>query len=142
MNISDHITLEQAVHSDTATRLKIDNSTNDPSIIQCMKDVAAACFEPIKKQFPDAVVNSFYRCPILNKSIGGQPTSQHQRGQAIDIGSSSRAMNLEILNWAKTNLKHDQILNEFPDANGCPAWVHISYVLPIEKNRNEFFVIK
>lgn len=30
-------------------------------------------------------VNSGYRCPVHNKTIGGSPTSRHTRGQAADI---------------------------------------------------------
>ena len=140
--LSLSVTLEQALHSNEAIRLKLDNNTSDPSIIECMKHVSEACFEPIKKQFPDAFINSFYRSPSVNKAVGGQPTSQHQRGQAIDIGRPTRQKNLELFNWVKENLLHDQLINEYPDANGCPAWVHVSYVLPTDKNRKMHFEIK
>ena len=162
MNLSPNVTLDMALHSDRANFLKIDNTTTDSHLIGNMSAVANNCFEAIKKQFPDAVISSFYRCDQLNKAVKGQSTSQHMKGQAIDIFSSGhipnlvaltqedkaktvsvyiRKRNLEILNWCKTNLKFDQLLNEFPDANGCPAWVHISFNNN-GVNRQQFFVIK
>lgn len=142
MQLSLNVSLEQALHSNEAIRLKLDNTTTDPGIIQCMKDVSENCFEQIKKQFPDAFINSFYRSPPVNKAVGGQPTSQHQKGQAIDIGRPTRQKNLELYSWAKGNLLFDQLINEYPDTNGCPAWVHISYVKPVEKNRKMHFDLK
>jgi hypothetical protein len=142
LQLSPNVTLEQAEHSDAAIRAKIDNTTEDSGIIACMKQVATYCFEPIKKQFPDAFINSFYRNPETNKLVGGQPTSQHQKGQAIDISRGNRVKNLELLNWCKTNLIYDQLLNEFPDANGDPAWVHVSFITPLQNNRKQFLIIK
>lgn len=135
MQISEHISFDEATISQTGERMKIDNTpTNE--ILANMQIVAAKCFEPIRSHFGIPLkVSSFYRCPALNAAIGGVPNSQHQYGEAIDI-EAGRDMNVEIFEWAKENLKFDQLLNEFPDAQGRPAWVHISYVSE-EKNRQQ-----
>ena len=147
-NISEHIPLELACYSATAIRKGI---TNTPSQLQidAMRLVADKCFEPIYNHFKaefgiEISVSSFYRSTLTNEAVGGQKTSQHIRGEAIDIianhGNTDRGMNKKILDWCKANLDYDQILNEFPDVNGNPSWVHISYIP--KGNRKQFFTIK
>ncbi len=141
MNISEHITLLEATKSQTAIRLGIDN-TPDAATIDRMKLVAETCFEPIRKHFGIPLkVSSFYRCKALNDAIKGSKTSQHMSGEAIDIDADGSSItNKEIHDWAKANLKFDQLINEFPDVNGNPAWVHISFSK--HGNRNQCLIIK
>ena len=139
MNISEHITLKESTTSQTATRLGIDN-TPDAQTIERMKIVAEKCFEPIREWYGKPLkVSSFYRCPELNKAVKGSKTSQHVKGEAIDIDTGSRAENKKLLEWAKANLVFDQLLWEFGDETG-PEWVHISFSLI--GNRNQYLVIK
>jgi len=139
MNISAHITLEEATRSQTAIRNKIDN-TPDEATIARMKLVAEACFEPLREWYGKPLkVSSFYRSEALNKAVGGSKTSQHVKGEAIDIDTGSRAENLKLLEWAKANLVFDQLISEFPNEQG-PSWVHISFSK--SGNRNQFIVVK
>jgi len=139
MNISTHITLKEATTSQTATRLGIDN-TPDAQTIGRMKVVAEKCFEPIREWYGKPLtVSSFYRCPELNKAVGGSKTSQHVKGEAIDIDTGSRVENKKLLEWAKANLIFDQLIYEFGDETG-PEWVHISFSL--SGNRNQYLIIK
>ena len=48
-------------------------------------------------------VNSSYRCPAVNKAVGGSETSQHQFGQAIDIDViiNGGVANAEFFNFIK-----------------------------------------
>lgn len=134
-NISPHITYEEATRSQTAIRHKIDN-TPDEDTLNRMEIVAKACFEPIREWYGRPLrVSSFYRCEELNKKIGGSKTSQHVKGEAIDIDTGSREENEKIFNWAKLNLKYDQLINEYDF-----SWVHISFSLG--SNRNQSFEVK
>lgn len=138
--ISEHISFDEAVHSQAGERAGIKNTPNEEQI-KNMEIVAKACFEPMRKWWgKPLIVSSFFRCVEVNKLVGGQPTSQHQAGKAIDICAQNRADNLKLYEWAKANLKFDQLICEFPDANGVPAWVHISFNLG--QNRNQSFTIK
>ena len=138
--ISEHCTYGEATISQTAVLKHIDNTPTD-EIIANMKLTAEKVFEPIRAHFGiPLTISSFYRCPELNKAVGGVPDSQHQYGQAIDI-EMGWEMNLKIMAWAKDNLDYDQLLNEYPDEDGRPRWVHISYVSP-EKNRKEYLPIR
>ncbi len=135
MKISDHITYAEAIHSNTAKRRGIDNTPN-PTQVENMKLTAEKIFEPLRKFVGGPIkVNSFFRSPELNTKIGGSKTSQHCKGQAIDIDDVfGYKTNAEMYNWIKENLDFDQMIWEFgTDMN--PNWVHISYVSE-EDNRN------
>jgi len=135
MKISDHITYAEAIHSNTAKRRGIDNTPN-PTQVETMKITAEKIFEPLRKWVGGPIkVNSFFRSPELNTAIGGSKTSQHCKGQAVDIDDVfGYKTNAEMYNWIKENLNFDQMIWEFgTDMN--PNWVHISYVSD-EDNRN------
>ena len=135
MKISDNITYAEAIHSQTAKRRGIDN-TPTAKQVEVMKLTAEKIFEPLRKFVGGPIkVNSFFRSAELNKAIGGSKTSQHCKGQAIDIDDVfGYKTNAEMYNWVKENLDFDQMIWEFgTDMN--PNWVHISYVSE-EDNRN------
>ena len=135
MKISDHITYAEAIHSQTAKRKGIDNTPN-PKQIEAMKLLAEKVFEPLREWVGGPIkVNSFFRSPELNTKIGGSKTSQHCKGQAIDIDDVyGYKTNSEMYHWIKENLSFDQMIWEF-GTDTQPNWVHVSYVSE-ENNRN------
>ena len=135
MKISDHITYAEAIHSQTAKRKGIDNTPN-PNQIEAMKLLAEKVFEPLREWVGGPIkVNSFFRSPDLNTAIGGSKTSQHCKGQAIDIDDVyGYKTNSEMYHWIKENLLFDQMIWEF-GTDTQPNWVHVSYVSE-ENNRN------
>jgi zinc D-Ala-D-Ala carboxypeptidase len=131
-NISKHISYKEACFSATATRMGIDN-TPDATQLQKMKELAENLFEPLRLGLggKPLFLSSFFRSKELNVKIGGAPKSDHMDGQAMDIdndGVPTGATNKEIFNFIKNNLQFDKLINEFPDANGNPSWVHVSFV--------------
>lgn len=133
--ISKHISIEEATQSPTALRLKIDNIPSD-EVLENMRLVAEKCFEPIRAWYGKPIkVNSFYRSLPLNKAVGGSASSQHVKGEAMDISAGSKEENKKIFDWAKANLKFDQLINEYDY-----TWVHISFKK--DGNRNQTLVIK
>tara|TARA_Y100001951_G_C11130435_1_gene177943 strand:+ start:137 stop:598 length:462 start_codon:yes stop_codon:yes gene_type:complete len=135
MKISDHITYAEAIHSQTAKRKGIDNTPN-PNQIEAMKVLAEKVFEPLREWVGGPIkVNSFFRSPELNTAIGGSKTSQHCKGQAIDIDDVyGYKTNSEMYHWVKENLNFDQMIWEF-GTDTQPNWIHISYVSE-DNNRN------
>jgi len=134
--ISKHITYAEAIHSNTAKRKGIDNTPN-PTQVDAMKLLAEKVFEPLREWSNGPIkVNSFFRSVTLNEAIGGVASSQHCKGQAIDIDDVyGYKTNAEMYNWIKDNLDFDQMIWEFgTDMN--PNWVHVSYVSE-EVNRNK-----
>ena len=133
--ISEHISYKEGVYSNTATRRGIDNTPNDEQL-NSMELLANEVFEPLRNYVGGPIkINSFFRCPELNTAIGGSKTSQHCKGQAMDIDDTfGRMTNAEMYHWIKDNLDFDQMIWEFGDDDN-PDWVHVSYVSP-EDNRN------
>ena len=133
--ISEHISYKEGVYSITATRRGIDNTPGDDQL-HFMEIIAEKIFEPLRKWVGGPIkINSFYRSPELNTAIGGSKTSQHCKGQAMDIDDTlGKATNAEMFNWIKENLDFDQMIWEFGDDDN-PNWIHVSYVSE-EKNRN------
>ena len=132
--ISDHVSYKEGIHSNTAIRRGIDNTPNDEQLAN-METLAEKIFEPLRIYVGGPIkINSFFRSPELNTAIGGSKTSQHCKGQAMDIDDTfGRMTNAEMYHWIKDNLDFDQMIWEFGDDDN-PNWVHISYVSP-EKNR-------
>ena len=133
--ISKHISYKEGVHSITAIRLGIEN-VPDNKQLNNMELISEKIFEPLRQWVGGPIkINSFFRCPDLNKAIGGSSKSQHCKGQAMDIDDNyGHATNAEMYHWIKKNLDFDQMIWEFGDDDN-PAWVHISYVSS-EDNRN------
>lgn len=76
-------------------------------------------------------MNSGYRCPVLNKAVGGVPTSQHQKGEAADLTVESPELNQQLFDLiAKGDFDFDQLIDE-----SNYGWVHILY--SAGKNRHK-----
>ena len=135
MKISEHITYAEAIHSNTAKRKSIDNTPN-PTQVDTMKMTAEMVFEPLRTWVGGPIkVNSFFRSAELNEAIRGAASSQHCKGQAIDIDDVyGHKTNADMFMYIRENLDFDQLISEFgTDMN--PNWIHVSYVSK-EENRN------
>lgn len=67
-------------------------------------------------------MNSGYRCPQLNRMVGGKPTSQHLKGEAADITAGSKEENRKLFAYIRANLTFDQLIDEKNF-----SWVHVSF---------------
>jgi len=138
-NISKHITFKEATKSPTADKLGIKNIPTDTEL-KAMRLVAEKCFEPLRQWYGKPIrVNSFFRNSDLNRAVKGSATSQHVKGEAIDIDAGSKAENKKLFDWIKVNLEFDQLLWEYGNSIG-PDWVHVSY--SAKKNRKQILIIK
>lgn len=125
--ISKHLTLEELCYSETATRLGIVNAPT-PLQIENLKTLAIKVFEPMREHFGVPIhISSGYRIINLNQAIKGSITSQHCKGEAIDIDMrGDKVSNAQIFEWIRKNVEFDQLIWEFgTDKN--PDWVHVSY---------------
>lgn len=76
------LTVNDLCYSETAEELGIDNTPNSYSVKQNLKVLCKLLNETgISKRR----IISGYRCPGLNKAIGGAPSSKHLTGSAVDI---------------------------------------------------------
>ncbi len=137
MRISKHLSLAEVTRSETAKRNGIDNKPTAEHL-ENFKLLAEKVFEPIRAHFGVPIhISSGYRSAALNKLIKGSSSSQHCKGEAIDIdmdGSDSEVTNKMVFEFIVDNLDWDQIIHEFgTDSN--PDWVHVSYTKG--KNRKQ-----
>ena len=80
-----------------------------------------------------------FRSKDLNRAIGGSISSQHCKGQAIDLDDTFGCKtNAEMFSYIKTNLNFDQLIWEFGDSTN-PNWIHVSYVSD-DLNRNKILI--
>jgi hypothetical protein len=124
--ISKHISYKEATRSNTAIRKGINNTPDGDQLI-AMKLVAEKVFEPMREHFGKPIrINSFLRVSALNVAVGGSKSSQHCKGEAIDMDGLNGLTNKEIFNYIKDNLDFDQLIWEY-GTDKEPDWVHVSY---------------
>jgi hypothetical protein len=142
MKISEHLSLSEVTRSETAKRKGISNNPTAEHL-ENFKVLADNVFEKIRMHFGVPIhISSAYRSRELNDAIGGSQTSQHSKGQAIDIdmdGTPNGVTNKMVFDYIKDNLEFDQLIAEFPK-QGKPDWVHVSY--SEGKNRKQILVAK
>jgi len=129
-NISPHISYQEAIRSETATRLGLDNRPNKKQLAS-MKIVANTCFEPARTHFGGLpiYVSSFIRVPLVNKYAGGSATSFHPLGQAIDLDADvfKHQTNKEIFDFFYYGgAPYTELIWEYGTTEN-PAWVHVAY---------------
>lgn len=125
--ISENISWNEAITSPTATKLGILN-VPDAATIANMKFVAENIFEKVRAHLRKPIkVTSFYRSPALNVAIGGSKTSQHCKGEALDMDGDVYGVpsNVQIFEFIRDHLVFDQLIIE-GITNGKIAWVHCS----------------
>ena len=66
-------------------------------------------------------VTSGFRSLIVNKKVGGVITSQHTKGEAVDLVCEDNSKLFEIFK----KLKFDQLIWE-KGTDKQPAWIHVS----------------
>lgn len=137
MKISPNLTLAEVSKSQTATRRSIDNTPEGEHLTNLIT-LANNVFQPIREHFGQPItVSSGYRAQELNRAIGGAhkmikgeyvATSQHCKGEAIDIDNDSRdyPSNKDIFYYIYDHLDFDQLIFEFGSIEN-PSWVHVSY---------------
>lgn len=124
--ISKNFTLEELRDSVTAKRLGIINAPGvDEVCAMCalvhhiLQPLRTAMGEPIK-------IGSGYRCPQLNKAVGGASNSQHMRGEAADLCiDGDIAKGKRWFQWIKSHCEFDQLILEHNSKGSY--WVHVSF---------------
>lgn len=119
MNLSPHFTLAEL----TATQHRGIDNTAPPDVVERLKQTALLMEQIRLRLGAPIIVSSGYRCPELNKAVGGQPNSQHLTGQAVDFicpGFGPPATVMSAL--VDSGIEYDQLIVEFG------RWVHVSWV--------------
>ena len=130
-----YFTIRELTHSDTATRLGIDN-TPGAAAVRCLELLADDILDPLRARYGRPIyVTSGYRCRRLNDAVGGAYNSQHMLGQAADITVGSPEDNRRLYSLIRQmRLPFDQLIDEHD-----MQWIHVSYG---PRHRRQAFAIK
>lgn len=115
-----NFTISELVASRVAKRRSIDN-TPTLSAIDNMLELIVNCLQPIRDKLgKPIIVSSGYRCPEVNKLVGGKSNSQHLTGCACDFTVKGMTVD-QVYEFIKNSgVSYDQLIHE-------GTWVHISY---------------
>lgn len=156
MKLTAHFQLSEFTRSATASARKIDNSLNpsnphDAEVISNLTHLCEKVLEPLCQWYgKPIVIGSGYRCPALNKAVGGVSNSQHMKGEAADLhiptikapnpSTGSGQATIQDMATARLWIEHllefgrfDQLILEH-DKSGH-YWIHVSLKLDDSKNR-------
>ena len=122
--MSRYFQLSEFLASDTARRKGIDN-TPSFQVVESLAELADT-LDGIRAAWGSGIrITSGYRCPELNKAVGGVATSAHTKGNAADLqpvnGRQADFNKFVIAYVAKAGVKFDQIILE---GKGKTQWLH------------------
>ena len=125
MQLSKNFWLSEFVTSQTAERMRLDN-TPTTDVINNLKMLCDRVLQPIRDHYNlPVIISSGYRSPAVNRAVGGSTRSQHQFGQAADFEIPS-VDNYQLAKWIEQNYNYDQLILEFY-TGGNSGWVHVGY---------------
>jgi hypothetical protein len=137
--LTEHFTLKEFTDSDKAKLLGIVN-TPAPAIVANLRRLARFN-ELVRLELGGAAmtISSGYRCPALNRAVGGAANSAHLDGLACDFIAPAFGTPMAIcLALEKSYLQFDQLIIE---RVGGAVWVHLGIALEGKTPRRQLLTI-
>lgn len=127
--------LSEFINSATAKRLAIDNMPSFEIVDNLNR--LAGYLDVIRKKLDEPIlISSGYRCPMLNKAVGGVVNSQHQKGLAADLVCANMVKLESVL---RETGGFDQLIKEH--SRGSKSfWFHVSVCSRNGKPRNQIIM--
>ena len=123
MRLTEHFDLSEFTRSATAERHNIDNTIPE-QYIPDIKRICEEVLEPLREYIGNPItISSGYRCPELNKLVGGVRNSQHKFGRAVDICTQSESVLMLSFVWLarEFHTKYKILL----ETKNNKQWIHI-----------------
>ncbi|MFY9261669.1 MAG: D-Ala-D-Ala carboxypeptidase family metallohydrolase [Gallionella sp.] len=130
--LSEHFWLSEFTASQAATRAGLSNQPESLDVLTNLIETAKL-LEQVRTILGDKPigVNSGYRSPEVNKSVGGVATSSHCKGCAVDFTCAPFGTPKQICAAIMSaKLTFDQLIYE-------GTWVHIAVAEPGKAPRNQ-----
>lgn len=125
--LSKYFTLAEALASQTALVNGFMEQFNPPvEVVNNLTALHVNVLDPVRELVGVPVTESSgYRCPRLNTKVGGEPGSQHPKGEAADIRAQGYTPDDLYAKIKASDIAFDQLIIEHDLAGD--RWVHISY---------------
>ena len=147
MMLSEHFSLKEL----TKTKYKLDNTPTVEATAN-LKNICQNWLEDLRYSYgalygegkdTPIIITSGYRSPKVNEAAGGEATSNHLTGCAVDLRCAGveqalRYMNILLDIADGTNRVFDELLLE---RKGFVYWIHFA-VRPKENRRKINFILK
>ena len=118
MKLSKDFILQEFV----ATKTGLNNQLTSEALAN-IEFLVKNLLQPLRNAFCKPIrITSGYRSAEVNKAVGGSKTSQHTKGEAVDIVSNDNKQLFELI---KNDFDFDQLIWEY-GTDEQPAWVHVS----------------
>jgi hypothetical protein len=116
-----YFSLSEFLNSATAKRLRIDNTPTFEVVdnLNKLADYLDVIREKVGKPI---LISSGFRCPVLNKAVGGVSNSQHQKGLAADLICADMESLEKVL---RETGGFDQLIKEHRKGSKS-FWYHVS----------------
>ena len=136
MQLTPHFTLHELTHSDTATRLDIDNTPTKAA--KNNLKILAEGLEEVRSTLKGTpiTISSGYRCLELNRLLKSKDTSAHVLGLAADFSCNRYASVKEVMEvLSSSSVEFDTLILEFN------LWIHIAFPKKGEAPRYRIYEI-
>lgn len=114
-------------------------------IVEHLDELVEKVLDPLRAAYGMPIkISSGYRCPALNKAVGGVATSVHMIGYAADlqVGGSFGKFRDFVVEWVrKTGTKFDQLLLESNKKTGA-KWIHVGLYNNAGQQRGQIKVME
>ena len=136
--------LSEFIASSTAKKKGIDN-TPSFEVVSHLDELVESFLDPLRAAYGKAInVCSGFRCPKLNKAVGGSETSVHPLGWAADLqpaGPFKEFVDFTV-EWVKKNrIRFDQLLIE-SDKKTKATWLHVGLYNRSGQQRGQIKVLE
>lgn len=136
-----YFTIKELCQSETAEKFNINNTPTE-EIENRLEILIDTLLDPLREEWGSPIIiNSGYRCPLLNKAVGGSKTSSHMSGWAVDMKPKNGKMDefkSFVVKFLQTRFWDQCILEK----SGDVEWVHLSLYNNSGKQRRQIFSLE
>ena len=116
--------------------MQVKNTIASVEVRDNIKALVDEVLQPLRDAWGEPLaINSGYRCPEVNKAVGGVPTSQHTKGEAADVCPFGRNGHGDIEVVRQLAQKAVEVDLPFDQMILYPSFVHFSHRLKGEQRR-------
>lgn len=116
--------------------MQVRNTITSTKVRDSIKALVDEVLQPLRDAWGEPLaINSGYRCPEVNKAVGGVPTSQHTKGEAADVCPFGRNGHGDIETVRQLAQKAVELDLPFDQMILYPSFVHFSHRLKGEQRR-------